>query len=201
MRKIILIILTFNILSSYAQEDVQYIENLFYLGMDYNHPDVAEFSRKLATVENDKPLTIIQICEIYRYFQENWVMITKERDYTKINKASQSLKDLKGNPDDYSVLLVSVIKSIGGDARVVVVKNRSYPEIFICNGCEPESYLETINEFHKDVFPKTLGVKFVTDIFYHQTRKGDIWLNLDFDGKYPGGPFPEDNEIVTVIYP
>jgi hypothetical protein len=181
-----------------SQIDISHIENLFYIAMDYNSPEVAEFA---SVYKSDTDITDIRkICDVYTYFRNNW-KFSAASDYTNISKASNSLKTFSGSVHDYSVLMASVLKAMGLESRIIVIADHSYPELFICNQCDPEQYLETINDYYKDIFPEKAGIKFARDIFYHQTRKGDIWLNLDFNALYPGGPFPPENEIITIVYP
>ena len=39
---------------------------------------------------------------------------------------------LRGDCDDYAVLLAALIKDIGGSPRIVVTHNHAYAEVYLC---------------------------------------------------------------------
>ena len=67
-----------------------------------------------------------------------------------------------------------------------------YPEIYIGNKTD----LEAINYLIKKIlFPKETKNN---TLHYHIDERGDIWLNLDYTAKFPGGPFMSE-EILGAL--
>ena len=88
--------------------------------------------------------------------------------------------------------MAACIKSIGGTIRLIHTKGHIYPELFIGNKID----LEKINyAIKKDIFPLESNKK---AIHYHIDERGNIWLNLDYTAKYPGGPFMHE-EILGAL--
>lgn len=88
--------------------------------------------------------------------------------------------------------MAACIRSIGGTPRLIHTDGHIYPEILIGNRKD----LETINYLIKKVlFPKTSESR---PINYHIDERGNIWLNLDYTAKYPGGPFMHE-EILGAL--
>ena len=79
--------------------------------------------------------------------------------------------------------MAAAIRSIGGTPRLIHTKGHIYPEILIGSMID----LEKINYLIKNVlFVKESSGK---KLHYHIDERGQVWLNLDYTAKYPGGPF------------
>ncbi|MDI1316637.1 transglutaminase [Flavobacterium sp.] len=136
--------------------------------------------------------TIIQSFAVFKEINSRWNYVSdpKGRDY--IAKATESLKYLSGDCDDHSVFMVACIKSIGGTTRLIHTKGHIYPELLIGN----KKDLEHINYAIKKVlFPVESKNK---SINYHIDERGNVWLNLDYTARYPGGPFMNE-EILGAL--
>jgi transglutaminase-like putative cysteine protease len=99
-----------------------------------------------------------------------------------------------GDCDDFAIVLAALVESIGGRSRVVVANNaqsaHAYAEMFIGNKYEPTTSVITL----------ALCVALKAVPSYDEEPNGDIWLNLDWSAKYPGGPFfPATNRLI--VYP
>lgn len=128
-------------------------------------------------------LTIIQCFAVFKEINTNWNYIHDPKGQDYIAKATESLEYLSGDCDDHSILMAACIRSIGGTPRLIHTDGHIYPEILIGNKAD----LEVINYLiKKDLFPKESNGK---SINYHIDERGQIWLNLDYTAKYPGGPF------------
>ena len=79
--------------------------------------------------------------------------------------------------------MAACVKSIGGTPRLIHTDGHIYPEILIGSKKDLEKIIYLIkqelfvNESKKQV------------IHYHIDERNQIWLNLDYTAKYPGGPF------------
>jgi Ca2+/Na+ antiporter len=136
--------------------------------------------------------TIIQSFAVFKEINSRWNYVgdPKGRDY--IAKATESLQYLSGDCDDHSIFMAACIKSVGGTTRLIHTKGHIYPELLIGN----KEDLEHINYAIKKVlFPIESKNK---PINYHIDERGNIWLNLDYTAKYPGGPFMNE-EILGAL--
>lgn len=136
--------------------------------------------------------TVIQSFAIFKEINGRWNYVSDPKGHDYIAKATESLQYLSGDCDDHSIFMVSCIKSIGGTTRLIHTKGHIYPELLIGN----KKDLEHINYAIKKVlFPIESKGK---PINYHIDERGNIWLNLDYTAKYPGGPFMNE-EILGAL--
>lgn len=88
-----------------------------------------------------------------------------------------------GDCDDHSILMAACVRAIGGTPRLIHTKGHIYPEILI--GSMED--LEKVNYLIKnELFPRESANK---QLHYHIDERGQVWMNLDYTAKYPGGPF------------
>ena len=88
--------------------------------------------------------------------------------------------------------MAAAVRSIGGTPRLIHTKGHIYPEILIGN----RSDLEAVNYLIKNIlFEKESYGK---SLHYHIDERDQIWLNLDYTAKYPGGPFMSE-EILGAL--
>ena len=166
--------------------------------VDYESPRVRNFA-VMATTKHYKELrrysayrTTIQCFAAFREINSRWNYVSdpKGRDY--IAKASESILYLSGDCDDHAILMAACIRAIGGTPRLIHTKGHIYPEILV--GTKRD--LETINYLiKKELFAsESKG----SEIHYHIDERGQVWLNLDYTAKYPGGPFMSE-EILGAL--
>lgn len=166
--------------------------------VEYENPKIRNFAI-MAINKNFKNVkgyydyfTIIQSFAVFKEINSRWNYVSdpKGRDY--IAKATESLQYLSGDCDDHSVFMAACIKSIGGTTRLIHTKGHIYPELLIGN----KKDLEHINYAIKKVlFPVESKNK---PINYHIDERGNVWLNLDYTARYPGGPFMNE-EILGAL--
>jgi tetratricopeptide (TPR) repeat protein len=161
--------------------------------------------------------TVDQICEIYSYLKygngtkRKWSYVPDPRGINDFNFASYSLTAGTeagcvgaGDCDDFAILMASLVESIGGATRIILVDNTSigghaYSEVYLGRLNTPGNHVEDII--------KWIRWKYDTDkIFAHiDTNTSEVWLNLDWGrddrgNAHPGGPFfPGDKHIVLCI--
>jgi hypothetical protein len=166
--------------------------------IDYENPKVRNFA--LMAVNNyfkevkgyNDYFTIIQCFAVFKEINSNWNYVSDPKGREYIASASESVQYLSGDCDDHSILMAACVRSIGGTPRLIHTDGHIYPEIFIGN----KSDLETINYLIKKVlFPKESKEKAIN---YHIDERGNIWLNLDYTAKYPGGPFMNE-EVLSAL--
>jgi hypothetical protein len=175
--------------------------------IDYTNPTVREYAVNSA-VKNFKEqenlasnYKLIQYFSIFKEVVNIWEYVNDPSGEDYYSKASETIGLLKsdgkfkGDCDDYSILIASCIKAIGGEVRLVrttiVSENGEevghlYPEVKI--GTEAD--IKEINYLIKTIlFPNESDGK---DINYYLDAKGYIWLNFDYNDRYPGGRYQSE---------
>lgn len=166
--------------------------------IEYKNPKVRNFA-VMATTQNFKNVkgyadyrTMIQCFAVFKEINERWNYVSDPKDGDYIATASESLDFLSGDCDDHSILMAAAIRAIGGTPRLIHTKGHIYPEILIgtMKDLETANYLIKNVLFTKESYRKQLH--------YHIDERGQIWLNLDYTAKYPGGPFMSE-EILGAL--
>ncbi len=166
--------------------------------IEYNHPQVRNFAlnatrKHFRNIEGFKDYRqMIQCFAIFKEVQSQWNYVNDPKNREYIATASESLQHFSGDCDDHAILMAALIRSIGGTPRLIHTKGHIYPEMLIGN----KKDLETAIYLIKDVlFVRESKGK---QIHYHIDERGNIWLNLDYTAKYPGGPFMSE-EILGAL--
>ena len=166
--------------------------------MDYDNPKVRNFA-VMATTKHFKNFkkygdyrTTIQCFAAFQEINSRWNYVSdpKGRDY--IASASESIPYLSGDCDDHAILMAACIRAIGGTPRLIHTTGHIYPEILIGR----KSDLETINYLIKKVL--FVNESKGKEIHYHIDERGQVWLNLDYTARYPGGRFMSE-EILGAL--
>lgn len=157
--------------------------------IEYQNPKVRNFA-VMATTKHFKGIkgysdyrTIIQCFAVFKEINGRWNYVNDPKDGDYIATASESLEYFSGDCDDHSILMAAAIRSIGGTPRLIHTKGHIYPEILIGSMIDLEkvNYLIKNVLFQKESYRKKLH--------YHIDERGQVWMNLDYTAKYPGGPF------------
>lgn len=157
--------------------------------IEYEHPNIRNFAlmatqKHFAEVKGyPKYRKIIQYFAVFKEINQRWNYVNDPRRKEYINLATESLIHFSGDCDDHAVMMAACIKAIGGTPRLIHTKGHIYPEVLIGGKAELEAANYLIREVLFTEESKGKG------IFYHVDERGQIWLNFDYTGKYPGGPF------------
>lgn len=168
--------------------------------VEFENPRVRDFAL-MATLKDFKNIrgfsnyrTTIQCFAVFKEINARWNYVSDPKGKDYIAKASESLRYFSGDCDDHSILMAACIKSIGGTPRLIHTGGHIYPEMLIGNKVD----LETVNFLIKKIlFPEeSKGNR----IHYHIDERGQIWLNLDYTAKYPGGPFMSEEILGALTF-
>jgi hypothetical protein len=157
--------------------------------IEYQNPKVRNFAI-MATTRHFKHIqgysdyrNLIQCFAVFKEINSRWNYVNDPKNGDYIATAHESLLYFSGDCDDHSILMAACIRSIGGTPRLIHTKGHIYPEILIGN----KSDLEKVNYLIKNIlFP---GESHSKQLSYHIDERNQVWLNLDYTAKYPGGPF------------
>jgi hypothetical protein len=166
--------------------------------IEYQNPKVRNFAI-MATSKNFKNIkgysdyrTIIQCFAVFKEINSRWNYVSDPKDSDYIAVASESLVYFSGDCDDHSILMAASVRAIGGTPRLIHTKGHVYPEILIGSLND----LETVNYLIKNVL--FVNESYKKQLHYHIDERGQVWLNLDYTAKYPGGPFMSE-EILGAL--
>lgn len=172
----------FNSWSSESNQNIEMLQE----ACDYNLPYTKMFANQLAG-RSQGEFSIEQVCEIFDYCYKKWRYVNDPKGQDYIARASETISaSLTGDCDDFAVLMASCILACGGDACIVYAEGS--------NGCHAYPEVD-INSFrsHKDIsyIQNVISNKFSSyspGLPNVRESDGHIWLNLDWQAAYPGGP-------------
>lgn len=141
---------------------------------------------------------MIQYFSVFKEVRARWNYVYDPFEEDYYASTSETIEQLeyddkfKGDCDDYSILMGGLIKSIGGEVRLVRTTvyladsskvGHLYPEVKIgdAKSLEAAIYIIKAELFHKESKNKS--------IFYYKDEDGYIWLNFDYNDYYPGGKY------------
>jgi hypothetical protein len=148
---------------------------------DYDNPTVRNNSVALVALSSGN-FNLGQICDIFDFCYSNWSYVNDPvtRDYYA--KASETLRNgLNGDCDDFAILLCSMILSIGGEARI----NFAY------DAASGHAFAEVnIGKTDRRIVERYLTARYGhSEMWHKEDRNGNWWLNLDWQGQYPGAKY------------
>jgi transglutaminase-like putative cysteine protease len=160
-----------------------------YEALEPDNPFLYEKAKKIteAYVEKDY---IYKICALFDYLYKKWNYSSDPGGMEYFEKAGVSVFTMSGDCDDYSILLVSMIKSLGGDGRIICVSGHAYPELYLGKDLSdevPDLLMQRINNYYEE---KGSRIR-VRNLNYHTDYDRTSWLNLDYQERHPGGAFAE----------
>ncbi len=175
--------------------------------IDYKNVEVRNYAVNIANSNFEKErhlssqLKWVHYFSIFKTVNANWNYVFDPLQEEYYSKASETLKQLefdgqfKGDCDDHSIMMAACIKAVGGEVRLVrtTVTTKDgrevghlYPEVKFGDSKDLENVVYLIKTIY---FPKETKGK---TIHYYQDPKGFIWLNFDYNDKYPGNKYQSD---------
>jgi hypothetical protein len=136
-----------------------------------------------------------QICRqfsLLKYIKMNFKYVSDPSDFDYFAPPQESINLMAGDCDDYSILMASVLKSIGADVRIIWAPRHVYPELYCGDKASFEKYVSAIYT----LFEHEIGKK---QIYYRIDKNGNYWINIDYTNLYPGSVY-HSNEVLSIIY-
>lgn len=166
--------------------------------IDFENPKVRNFAL-LATTKHFKKMKgyqkyrmLTQCFAVFKEINQNWNYVNDPKGQEYFANASESLQHFSGDCDDHSILMAACIRAVGGTPRIISTTEHVYPEMLIGS----KENFEAVHFLIKEVlFKSEIGSN---ELHYHQDEYGQIWLNLDYTAKYPGGRFMSE-EILGAL--
>lgn len=166
--------------------------------IEYDNPKVRNFAL-LATTKYFRDVkgyreyrNLIQCFAVFKEIQNRWNYVNDPKGKEYIARATESLIHFSGDCDDHAILMAACVRAVGGTPRLIHTGGHIYPEVLIGD----KKDLEAINYLVKEILFKEESKG--KELHYHIDERGQIWLNLDYTAKYPGGPFMSE-EILGAL--
>jgi len=163
--------------------------------IDYWDPLTRNFALQCVNPVNSGPYNIGQICDIWDISMESWVYVNDPPGNAfEPTPASVTISaGLRGDCDDFAVLLAALITAIGGWTRFIVATKQNaahaYAEVYAGKWGENQYITNYICARYN-----------ISSVWYWEEDDGSAWLNLDWQEHHPGGRYYDGNRIF-VIYP
>ncbi|WP_052310746.1 transglutaminase domain-containing protein [Methanoregula formicica] len=143
---------------------------------------------------------LAQACDLWEDVYRNWTYVDDPRGSEYFSPASRTIAlGMKGDCDDFAIVVAAMIESVGGSSRIVTAQNgtggHAYPELYIGDS---SARFDTAAAYIRQRYH-------VTDVGCHITESADgtrhYWLNLDWWSRHPGGRFFADRGVRIAYYP
>ena len=179
-----------------AQRTVESIKEEISKKVDRGNELIREEGLKLVGTKSG-PQRINQICSIYDCMVGNWTFVGDWSGLEQFQFSNFTLtmgkevgRSGKGDCDDFSILLASLIESIGGTPRIIFAYGpaggHAYTEVYL--GKQKSKDLDRILSWLRSEYN-------ASNINVHVDQdSNDVWLNMDWwkdpgGANRPGGPF------------
>jgi len=173
------------------------------VAVDYRDPVTWHFLLDQVAAEHSGEYCMAQVCDIWDYCREHWRCVKDPTlPFDQFSRASEAVAaGLRGDCDDFAVLVASGIRVVDGTALIVCEHTAEDAHAF---------NLVFIGVRHRDVVCGLTYVLLRHDIDPERLRSDDLglfcdeegrfWLNLDWTAPHPGGPRWTDFSKVTRSY-
>jgi hypothetical protein len=167
--------------------------------LDSRNPVTRDYAVSIIPRAHGGTFNLAQACDLWENVYRTWTYVDDPRGSEYFSPASRTISlGLKGDCDDFAIVVAAMVESVGGSARIVTAQNstsgHAYPELYIGNSSakfeEAAAYIR--QRYH------------VTDVGCHVTLGEDgprYWLNLDWWSRHPGGRFFADDGERIAYYP
>ena len=92
--------------------------------IDFQEPATIDFARERVNKASSGNYNLAQVCDIWEYCYKNWIYINDPNGEDYFSPASNTIKiGLKGDCDDYAILIAALVQAIGGTSRVVTASD------------------------------------------------------------------------------
>ena len=92
--------------------------------IDFQEPATIDFARERVNKASSGNYNLAQVCDIWEYCYKNWIYINDPSGEDYFSPASNTIKiGLKGDCDDYAILIAALVQAIGGTSRVVTASD------------------------------------------------------------------------------
>ncbi len=146
--------------------------------------------------------SIDQVAQLWMDVRGRWSYVNDPRGREYFARASETIANgFAGDCDDFAITIASFVTAVGGDARIVIMESdkggHAYPEA--CLAGTPDEVKRALVAHFRSRRAGSNGRR-IRSINYRTGTTCGVWLNLDWSGDLPGGPYERERWAVAV-YP
>jgi hypothetical protein len=122
---------------------------------------------------------VLQICEAYEWVRANVQYVGEAGDYWQ--SAKETMATMSGDCEDHAILMASIVKGLGGNARVNVINGHAFPTTFVAQNQSGLAAVEaSVNSYYWTPSGSLRINYLIDDLGY--------WMVIDTTGEpYVGG--------------
>lgn len=170
--------------------------------LDATNPITRNTAVRIAA-EDQGPYHVEQVAKLWTHIRGRWRYVNDPRGGEYFAAASETIENgYAGDCDDFAIVLIAMITSIGGDARLVMMDgpNGGHAYAEACVRESPEDAARRLSRHYRRSWDRYLGRQRVDQIHFRSSSECALWLNLDWNAGVPGGPYGGETWAVA-IYP
>ena len=170
--------------------------------IDATNPVTRNTAVRIAA-EDQGPYHVEQVAKLWTHVRGRWRYVNDPRGGEYFATASETIENgYAGDCDDFAIVLIAMITSIGGDARLVMMDgpNGGHAYAEACVHETPEESAKRLSRHYRRTWDQYLGRQRVDQIHFRSSPECPLWLNLDWNAGVPGGPYGGETWAVA-IYP
>lgn len=169
--------------------------------MDVSEPLTRNTSVKIASTVPGT-FSLEQVAAIWSHARGRWRYVNDPRGGEYFAKASETItNDYAGDCDDFAIVVASMLTAVGGEARMVLMNGpgggHAYAEV--CVDVPAEAIAERLTRHYRRHPDPNIGRTRITGVSYRRDDACPVWLNLDWNGRMPGGPYETETWSVAVF--
>jgi hypothetical protein len=165
-----------------------------------DNPTTRNYALSLVDKSHGGTRNIAQVCDIWEKCYDEWTYISDPRGLEYFSPASTTIDlGLKGDCDDFAILIASLVEAMGGTTRVILAQGangggHAYTEVYVTNN--KKDFDSIAQSICKRYHCKSVAYH----IEYDKDKNPRYWLNLDWQSKHPGGKFYDSDGTLTAYY-
>ena len=143
--------------------------------------DEGAVSSVVAQIQSAYPdgYSVLQVCEAYEWVHSHVEYVNDEGDYWQ--SASETMSSLTGDCEDQAILMATIVKALGGNARLNIISGHAFPTVFVSENESGLAAVEASIDSYYWTVPGSLHINYLNDELGY-------WLVIDTAGEpYVGG--------------
>jgi len=168
--------------------------------LDYEEPLTRNTAVRIAA-EEEGPFHVEQVARIWMHVRSEWRYVNDPLGREYFAASSETIEnEYAGDCDDFAIVLASMVTSIGGDARIVMMDGpaggHAYAEV--CVRADAHEAAHRLSRHYRR--ERYFGGVRIEQIHFRSSDECGVWLNLDWNAGVPGGGYGSEFWAVA-IYP
>ncbi len=171
------------------------------LAIDASAPTTRNLAVQVASA-SDGPFHVEQVAAIWMHVRAEFDYVNDPEGAEYFATASETIGNgFAGDCDDFAITLAAMITAIGGRARVVIMDSEAGGHAYteVCVDDEAATVASRLRTYVRRRWNRALGrTPSLSEIHHRNDDACRVWLNLDWNVNYPGGPYGDERWAVAI---